>query len=87
MTNFTRTVFYTGVSGNLDRRIRDHKQGVGSTFTSKYKCYYLVYYEDFNDIRRAIAREKQLKKWNHTWKLALIRKENPDMLDLAASWK
>ena len=52
-------------------------------FTTKYKCHYLVYFEDFNRFENAIAREKQLKNWQRKWKIELIRKENPELIDLA----
>ena len=86
MSNFTRTVFYTGITNDLERRVAEHKQGNGSVFTSKYKCYYLIYYEDYTDVWNAIAREKQLKKWWRQWKIDLINKENPEMNDLAEKW-
>jgi putative endonuclease len=85
LSNFARTVFYTGVTNNLVIRVSQHKNNEG-IFTSKYKCHYLIYYEDYSDIRNAIAREKQLKKWLREWKIALIRKDNPDMIDLAKDW-
>ncbi len=56
-------MFYTGVTSDLEGRVFQHKQGEGSVFTSKYNCHCLVYHEDYVDIRNAIAREKQLKKW------------------------
>ena len=52
---------YTGVTDNLDRRVREHKEGDGSVFTSKYKCHKLVYFEDFGLIDQAIVREKEIK--------------------------
>ena len=58
----------------------------GSVFTLKYKCRYLVYYEDYNSIDNAISREKQLKNWQRKWKIELIRKENPELIDLAENW-
>jgi putative endonuclease len=70
----------------MESRLLDHKQGTGSVFTSAYKCHYLMYYEDYTDIRNAIAREKQLKKWKREWKIALIRNENAEMKDLAEGW-
>ena len=85
LSNFARTVFYTGVTNNLQYRISQHKNGE-SNFTNKYKCHFLMYYEDYFDIRNAIAREKQLKKWHREWKIALIKKYNPDMIDLAEGW-
>ena len=75
MSNFARTVFYIGVTNDLGRRVMEHKCNEGGVFTSKYKCHYLVYYE------------KQLKNWQRKWKIELIRKENPDLLDLAKDWE
>jgi len=86
MSNFARTVFYTGFTGCLEGRVQQHKAGVGSKFTSKYKCHYLMYWENYNRPRLAIDRESQLKNWKRQWKIELIRKENPDLLDLAANW-
>ena len=85
LSNFARTVFYTGVTNNLVTRLLQHRNNE-STFTAKYKCHFLVYYEDYSDIRNAIAREKQLKNWKREWKIELIRKENPDLIDLAKDW-
>ncbi len=86
MTNTHNTVLYTGVTNNIERRTWEHKNNEGGVFTSKYKCHYLMYYEEHTDIRKAIAREKQLKKWLREWKVALIRKDNSDMRDLAENW-
>ena len=86
LSNFARTVFYTGVTNNLCLRVRQHRNDNDHAFTTRYKCHYLMYYEDYCDIRNAIAREKQLKKWLRKWKIELIRKHNPDMLDLAKDW-
>ncbi len=86
MSNFARTVFYIGVTNNLERRVWEHRYDNGSVFTSKFKCHHLVYYEDYNSIDNAISREKQLKNWQRKWKIELIRKENPDLLDLAKDW-
>lgn len=86
MTNFARTVLYIGITSNIERRVWEHKNNQGGAFTTKYKCHYLIHYEDYNDISNAIAREKQLKNWQRKWKLELIQKENPDLKDLSASW-
>jgi putative endonuclease len=86
MSNYTRSVLYIGVTGNLEVRVWQHRNNEGSVFTSKYKCHYLVYFEDYRSIRHAIAREKQLKNWHREWKLNLIKEDNPLMLDLAANW-
>ena len=85
LSNYSRTVFYIGVTNDLWRRVQQHRNGEGR-FTSKYKCFDLVYYEDFSDIRNAIAREKQLKNWKREWKIKLIRRENPELKDLADRW-
>ena len=85
LANSAHTVFYTGVTNDLDRRLWQHKRKEGK-FTSKYNCDSLLYYEHFTDIRNAIAREKQLKKWKKEWKTQLIKTMNPDMIDLAKDW-
>ena len=64
MSNKNRNVFYIGVTTNLRERVAQHVSGNGCQFTNKYKCHFLVYYEEFNNIETAIAREKQLKNWN-----------------------
>ena len=61
MQNANGRALYTGVTNNLDRRVREHKEGSGSAFTSKYKCHKLVYYENFGLIDQAIEREKMIK--------------------------
>ncbi|AHW60761.1 putative endonuclease [Draconibacterium orientale] len=82
MSNERRTAFYIGVTSDLKTRIADHKNGIGSAFTSKYKLTDLLYYEDFPDIYQAIDREKQLKNWHRQWKINLIKSKNPQMNDL-----
>ncbi len=86
MSNFNRTVLYTGITNDLQRRVLEHKNGQGSLFTSKYKCVSLLYFEEHMDANTAIAREKQLKKWHRQWKLDLIKENNSDLLDLADGW-
>ena len=73
---------YTGVTNNLDRRVREHKEGSGSVFTAKYKCYKLVYYEDSGLIDQAIVREKEIKKLSRAEKERLIDMLNPERKDL-----
>ena len=82
MSNKNRTTFYIGITSDLKLRITDHKNGVGSEFTTKYKLDNLLYYEDFPDIYQAIDREKQLKNWHRQWKINLIQSMNPEMNDL-----
>ncbi len=86
MSNFNRTVLYIGVTNDLERRVKEHKSGKGSSFTSKYKCIYLMYYERMQGIENAIKREKQLKNWKKDWKMNLIKEVNPDLKDLAENW-
>lgn len=73
---------YIGVTSDLIKRIWEHKQDLVEGFTQKYKVHQLVYFEQHQDMLAAITREKQLKKWNRAWKLALIEKTNPDWRDL-----
>ena len=73
---------YIGVTNNLERRVYEHQQGLVEGFTKKYGVHHLVYHEATADIHTALAREKELKKWNRKWKLELIEKENPDWKDL-----
>ena len=83
MSNKNRTTFYIGVTANLQERVAGHKEGIGSKFTSRYKCFYLVYFEQFLHIEEAIKREKQLKNWHRQWKIDLIHSLNPEMKDLS----
>jgi putative endonuclease len=82
LSNYKRTVFYIGVTNNLERRTIEHSKGVGAKFNEKYKCKYLVYYEQFSNIEDEIRREKQLKNWHRDWKINLIKSINPEMKDL-----
>ncbi len=73
---------YVGVTNNLGLRAYQHRIGQGSRFTAKYPVHMLVGYEHYGDINEAIAREKQLKKWERRWKLELIERFNPKWADL-----
>jgi len=77
---------YVGVTNDLMRRVWEHKNKVVPGFTKKYNVDRLLYYEQFGDIRDAIAREKQIKKWRREKKLALIETVNAGYLDLSAGW-
>ena len=77
---------YTGVSNNLERRISEHKQDLIEGFSKKYHCHRLVYYEHYNNINTAIAREKQIKNWNRKKKEFLIKILNPRWNDLSEEW-
>ena len=78
LTNKNKTTLYIGVTGDFQKKISDHYDGIGSTFTRKYALKHLIYYEKFDNITDAIQREKQLKRWSRSKKEELIRKLNPD---------
>lgn len=80
-------VLYIGVTNGLERRVFEHQHKLVAGFTSKYNVTRLVYYEDFGDIRDAIAREKQLKGWRREKKITLIESLNPKWRDLSADWR
>ena len=87
MTNKYHTVLYTGVCNNLIRRVWEHKNKVNlKSFTAQYNINKLVYFEYFQDINFAIAREKQIKAGSRAKKIALIEKDNPDWQDLSEGW-
>jgi len=75
-------VLYIGVTSNLQKRIYEHKNSLIDGFSKKYNTTNLVYYEIFRNIRLAITREKQLKRWRRDKKVFLIEKMNPDWNDL-----
>lgn len=73
---------YIGVTSNLIGRVREHREGVADGFTKKHGIKLLVWFEIHSDIIAAITREKQLKKWRRSWKIALIQQGNPGWRDL-----
>ncbi len=77
-----RRILYIGVTSDLVKRVYEHKNGLVEGFTDKYKLRKLVYYETTNDILSAISREKQLKDWRRSKKVALINEINPHWEDL-----
>ena len=82
VTNKIKTVLYTGVTNCLDTRLFQHKddsENEKKSFAGKYNCIYLLYYEEFQWVQDAIAREKQLKGWTKAKKLELIQIENPKL--------
>jgi len=82
MSNYQRTVLYIGVTSDIENRVNEHKELIGSKFTSKYKCTFLLYYEEHDSIVDAIDREKLLKNWNKDWKWDLVKSVNPNLNDL-----
>lgn len=79
ITNRYNTVFYTGVTNNLVRRIYEHKNKLVSGFTSKYNVWKLIYYEEYISVDDALNREKQIKDYRREKKLHLIKSENPNI--------
>ena len=81
LTNPAKTVLYIGVTNDLARRINEHYEERTSkkSFAGRYHCYYLLYYEYFNQIDFAIRREKELKGWTRKKKEDLIKNQNPEM--------
>ena len=73
---------YIGVTSDLIKRIWQHKNNIIAGFTKKYNVHTLVYFEQHQEMMEAIKREKQLKKWNRSWKINLIEKNNPYWDDL-----
>jgi len=87
LSNSHKTTLYIGVTNDLERRVREHKNKIFRGFTSRYNISKLVYFEEFSDVEEAISREKQLKNWHRAWKENLIRANNPNWRDLSASWE
>ncbi len=83
MTNKLNRVLYTGLTSNLEKRVYEHKSKLIEGFTKKYNVDKLVYYEEFDDINEAIAREKQIKSGSRQKKIDLITKMNPVWKDLS----
>jgi putative endonuclease len=85
MSSQTR-VLYIGVTNFLERRVQQHKDGVGSAFTSRYRVHRLVHYEETSDVYAALERERHLKGWTRARKVALVESMNPDWRDLSDDW-
>jgi len=83
MTNKLHRVLYTGLTNDLEKRVYEHKSKLIEGFTKKYNVNKLVYYEEFDDINDAIAREKQIKSGSRQKKIDLIAKMNPAWKDLS----
>ena len=78
--------FYVGVTNNIARRVREHKDHTFEGFTARYNIDRLVWYQVFGDVHAAIAREKQLKRWRREKEIQLIEARNPTWQDLSAEW-
>ena len=86
MTNYSQTSFYIGVTGNLQKRVWEHKNKFVEGFTKRYNIDRLVYYELTDSVETALNREKQLKRWHRDWKINLIKERNPQFKDLSMDW-
>jgi putative endonuclease len=82
LANKRNGTLYIGVTRNLQQRVWEHKNDLVEGFTKKYGVHRLVYYELHEDMMAVIRREKQMKKWNRTWKLELVETQNPEWEDL-----
>lgn len=85
LTNRSKTL-YTGVTGNLEKRVFEHKHNLTPGFASRYRIDRLVYFERFGDVHAAIAREKQIKGLTRVKKMALVVSINPGWNDLSLGW-
>ena len=84
VTNHEKTVLYIGVTNNPESRLAEHyfNKGIPKTFAGKFYCYNLIYFEEFQYVNDAIAREKELKGWRRSKKEGLIKTKNPDWIFL-----
>ncbi|OQA91309.1 MAG: GIY-YIG nuclease superfamily protein [Elusimicrobia bacterium ADurb.Bin231] len=82
MTNKGNSVLYTGITGNLSKRIYEHKEKIADGFTKRYNITKLVYFEVFKTPLEAIAVEKKIKGWTREKKILLIKGKNPEMNDI-----
>lgn len=82
ITNKNNKVLYIGVTGNLQRRIYEHKDKIIKRFTEKYNCNKLVYFEQTENVMSALEKEKQLKNWHRKWKIELVDNFNSEWKDL-----
>jgi len=87
MANKPNGVIYIGVTVNIEERVREHKNKIyPKSFTAKYNCENLIYFEEFENGEEASIREKQFKKWKRDWKIKLIEEMNPSWSDLSINW-
>jgi putative endonuclease len=77
---------YIGITGDLEKRVLEHKRKVRDGFSSKFNCNRLVWFERYVDPSNAIDREKQLKRWTRAKKIGLITRYNPTWIDLSEKW-
>lgn len=87
MSNKHQGVICVGVTDNLIERVKEHKLKIyPNSFTAKYNCDKLIYFEEWGNGLEATLREKQLKKWKRDWKVNLIEDMNPTWMDISINW-
>ena len=86
LTNWNDKVMYVGVTSNLEKRVYEHRNKMAGGFTEKYNVHKLVYFEHTNDVRVAIEREKEIKKWRREKKNKLVESKNPEWRDISLEW-
>ena len=87
MSNKHQGVIYVGITDDLMERVKEHKLKIyPNSFTVKYNCHKLIYFEEWEDGFEATVREKQLKKWKRDWKVNLIEDMNPAWMDISLNW-
>jgi putative endonuclease len=87
MTNKPNGVLYIGVTDNIEERVKEHKLKIyPKSFSARYNCDKLVYFEEFINDNDALIRERQFKKWKRDWKVDLIEEMNPSWMDLSLNW-
>lgn len=87
MANKANGVLYIGCTDNIIERVKEHKLKIyPKSFTAKYNCDKLIYFEEFNNGTTASKREMQFKKWKRDWKIKLIEEMNPSWCDLSINW-
>jgi putative endonuclease len=82
MTNKPGGTLYVGITNDIMRRVEEHRNGLVKGFTEKYKLHTLIYCESYPTAREAIAREKQIKECHRSWKIRLIKTDNPEWKDI-----
>jgi putative endonuclease len=87
MSNKYHGVLYIGVTDNLIERVKEHKLKIyPNSFTARYNCDKLIYFEELDNGLKATIREKQLKKWNREWRVKLIEEMNLTWMDISLNW-
>jgi len=87
MANKPNGVIYIGVTDNIEERVKEHKLKLyPNSFTAKYNCNKLIYFEEITEAENAYNREKRMKKWKRDWKIKLIEDMNPSWMDLSLNW-